>query len=154
MNTKIQLGSVSSGTMRKEDLMPVFVNELLAIDPENQVASMIWAKYSEYEEDDETYWNLEESDYDLDDLFEEFNHVCDVPYIYFGAHPGDGADYGYWIDFDAVEDDIEYDELLCVANEEEIPSDHVGLVAFKSKNEVVALYNSANGNFESMIWGV
>lgn len=155
MNTKIQVGPVSSDTMRVEDILPVFVNELLTVDPVNSVGTDVWAKYSEYEEGDDTYWESEESGYDLDDVMDELNNVCDVPYVYFGASEGDGACYGYWVEYNAVEDDIQFDELLAVANEEEIPDGYVGLVALvdpKKKNEVLGLYNSANGNFESMIW--
>ena len=43
---------------------------------------------------------------DLPDLVDALHDAladCAPPYTYFGAHVGDGADYGYWIDWDAIE---------------------------------------------------
>lgn len=43
---------------------------------------------------------------DLPDLVDALRDAladCAPPYTYFGAHVGDGADIGYWIDWDAIE---------------------------------------------------
>jgi hypothetical protein len=40
--------------------------------------------------------------YLLEELFDKLNeHVPE--YCYFGAHPGDGADYGIWVDSDVID---------------------------------------------------
>jgi hypothetical protein len=116
MENKVELGSISSGTMRKDDLIPTFVYEILRIDPENRVALEIQEKMN----NDENYYKSEDSDYDLNEsLFDELNELCDIPYSYFGAHPGDGSDYGFWIDTERVDSDLRYGELKNVDDVEE-----------------------------------
>jgi len=92
MNKKIELGSIISGTMRKEDLIPAFIDEIFSIDDKNQVALEIQSgmKVSDY-------YEKEISDWDLDSLFDELNNLCNIDGAYFGAHPGDGSDYGFWM---------------------------------------------------------
>jgi len=105
MNTA-ETGSVSSATMRAEDLIPAFldvleacghpqapaireeVNSLAMTDPEGFCGP--------YFADTETAsYILNEEIWDaMQDIAPE---GC-----YFGAHPGDGADYGFW----QCEDDI------------------------------------------------
>lgn len=52
------------------------------------------------------------------------------PYIYFGAHPGDGSDFGYWIDWDAIEEDRYSGDL---PSGDECPTGHRG--AFLQVND-------------------
>lgn len=42
------------------------------------------------------YYQSEDSDSDLEALFDALE-CYSAPYFYFGAHPGDGADYGWWL---------------------------------------------------------
>ena len=80
--TQFKLGSISTGTLKPEDLAPVFIEELFSrgVDaggvPE-----------------------------DMDELYKALNYVC-PPFVYFGAHPGDGADFGFWPDMEPLEDEI------------------------------------------------
>jgi hypothetical protein len=105
---KVELGSIISGTMLPEDLIPAFVDEILRIDSENGVALEIQEKMN----NDEDYFESEDAIYDLNEsLFDELNDLCDIPYSYFGSHPGDGADYGFWANVEQVSDDLRYGEL-------------------------------------------
>ena len=36
------------------------------------------------------------------DIERELNNLC-PPFVFFGAHPGDGADFGFWPDWEAIE---------------------------------------------------
>jgi hypothetical protein len=107
------MGSISSGTMRPEDLIPIFTSELgsLARQSGTQVSAtcrrqhlkLVKAIESRIEDERE----FEDSDLgvdgcaddDMDSLFDALGCYC-APYFYFGAHPGDGADYGFWLSED------------------------------------------------------
>ena len=79
---QFQLGSISTGTLRPEDLAPVFIEELL-------IRGVDAGGVPE----------------DMDELYEALNDVC-PPFVYFGAREGDGADFGFWVDNVAVDDAI------------------------------------------------
>jgi hypothetical protein len=115
---KPQIGSVSSGTMREVDLIPDFIDEL-----KYRGAKRLAAKYQrewlamldddgdlkpECQED--ASWLLNE------DLFEKLNEDL-PPYVYFGSHPGDGADYGYWVDIDAAQEQANDDGCRLEVND-------------------------------------
>ena len=149
---KIQFGPVSSDTLKTEHLMPVFVNELLNIDPDNQFGNYLWAKYSELEEGDDDYWKSEEADFDLSELIDELNDVCDIPYVYFGSSEGDGACFGYFVNRESVMDDVRYGELVKVSDLDIVKSDFTGLVLLETKNYDCSLYHFENGVPKEMIW--
>jgi hypothetical protein len=80
--------TVSAGTMRPEDLIPIFMEILYNAD-ESLVADL-----------EEHFDTSTEADYDerhelLDTLFDRLNDVAPEGTV-FGAHDGDGACYGFW----------------------------------------------------------
>ena len=92
-------GSISHGTMRPQDLIPRFL----------KVAESLGARFAIHKKtlhcaliagENHSYWTSEESDLDLISLFNALDDVAPAGH-YFGAHPGDGSDYGFW----PVEDD-------------------------------------------------
>jgi hypothetical protein len=95
VSRKVQLGSVISGTMRAEDLIPAFLDTLREIDPE--AAHKIEREDAAWEEDYEAACWMMES---LTDALEGHS----PPFCYFGAHPGDGSDYGFWIDWESLDE--------------------------------------------------
>jgi len=150
--SKIQVGSVSSGTMRPEDLIPTFTGELLSIDRNNKVGNHVNRILNKSNADQlQEYFDSEDSGYDLDALFDELNNVCDLPYVHFGSHEGDGSDYGFWIEYNEVEDDAKYGDLKIIENEVELEKDYTGQVAFKSEYEY-RLYNVVKGKLTTQIW--
>ena len=72
--TQFQLGSISTGTLRTEDLAPVFIEELLSR-------------------------GVDAGDVpeDMDGLYNALESFC-PPFVYFGTLEGDGADFGFWVD--------------------------------------------------------
>ena len=82
-----KIGSISSGTMRSEDLIPAFAWEL------EQLDRGISSHFSLLQRAHET------TAYDPADIVDELVDALNdhaPPYCYFGAHPGDGTDFGFW----------------------------------------------------------
>jgi len=83
-----QLGSISTGTLKTEDLLPAFIHELAIRNPDHTL-----------------YFDGEPSDM-LREVDQDLQELC-PPFVYFGAHPGDGADFGFWPDWDAIEEALQ-----------------------------------------------
>jgi len=107
------IGSISEGTMRPEDLIPEFLSELRYRMRERRIKGHA-ALYREIDKrsDAEGYYETEEADWDLEALFDALGEYAG-PYFYFGAHPGDGADYGFWLSegFDEDFDGLKVNDL-------------------------------------------
>jgi len=116
-------GTVSHGTMRNEDLIPCFLevaDDLIErgwFTPRPAQAQELEELRSrmEHQQDHDThpfdpgpplcdcteeYWPSEVASEDCHWLFELLDEIA-PPKHYFGAHEGDGSDYGFW----RVEDD-------------------------------------------------
>lgn len=106
----ITVGSVSHATMREEDLIPAFINSLFYIDRSASSGfNQEWEelqKVTEWVEERFTWQQLREDNLIwarivddqhnlLESLFDTLDSHAPEGY-YFGAHPGDGSDYGYW----------------------------------------------------------
>jgi len=102
--TQYPMGTVSSGTMREEDLIPDFCYQLSQLARQSGIlpakarrAHLALVKEIEARMEGEDYFESEDAGYDLNEsLFDALNEYS-APYFYFGAHPGDGADYGFWL---------------------------------------------------------
>jgi hypothetical protein len=159
INREIHLGTVSEATMRNEDLIPTFTQEVLRIDPDNEVGLRIWSTYAEYDEtNSDEYFDSEDAGYDLEDLFDELDNLCsDMPYVYFGSTEGDGCDYGFWVDFESLDEAIENEEVVLWVEEDGLTEDLEDdmLVVWTNKKETDwALYRIKDGELSDMIWSV
>lgn len=132
------LGSVSSGTMRAEDLVPAFLsaledvrNELAVPGSTTDSAEETLARSQEVgrlddvlgeieermnaeiepDSDEEGYFDGEEASEDLQTLEDELSNYS-PPFCRFGAHEGDGADYGFWISWESVEEAVREGTLI------------------------------------------
>lgn len=144
------LGSVSSGTMRNEDLIPCFADELEAcakraaphpgaVDPDALrlvQEARDWAELSDEESESEEAQEL--GDEIISDLFDALDAYA-PPYCYFGAHPGDGADYGYWLS-EEWRRQAEEDNVPIVADLGEVPEDYTGEAFQVSDHGNLSLY--------------
>jgi hypothetical protein len=83
------IGTISHATMLAEDLIQAFYDELRRLDGGEQFASLL--------EDCEKLEDYETNEaYDIvAELFDALGEYA-PPLCYFGAHPGDGSDYGFW----------------------------------------------------------
>ena len=110
---KIQLGSISTGTLRTEDLLPAVIGEieyLITTPPPSHIgtASQRIETYRTLRKacNDAkaiTDYDSEDASYMVDELIDALNEYA-PPHMRFGAHEGDGADFGWWpTDFDDCE---------------------------------------------------
>ena len=106
------IGSISSGTLRAADLLGTFADEL---EYHVQRNAKEWCSDDGRKRRDEllalvteTRDGSIEDEGDLADaVLEELQDALGEfapPYTYFGAHEGDGADFGYWPSWDAIEE--------------------------------------------------
>lgn len=86
--------SVSHGTMREEDLIPAFehvlhhAGEELPERPAAVEKLLAGGELTDKEQETVSYYVNE-------GLFDALSRIAPDGY-YFGAHPGDGCDYGFW----------------------------------------------------------
>ena len=181
------IGSISSGTMHAEDLIPAFLSQLeheLKHGPKQDRATrkahaaLVRAitKRSDLDsaEESEEYFD---SDHASDDIaaLEDALEAYAAPYFYFGSHPRDGADYGFWLSESWDEDFIEVDSdgdarirathravvfdkehadgPILVSGTEDIPAWYRGEVAVVNDHGNVTLYNKTARKLTE-IWGV
>lgn len=100
--SKVSIGSISHATMRPEDLIPRFLSELEHMTGRSRehynLCRGINARMGSG-----NYYSSEDPIYDLESLFDALNAYSPKGF-YFGSHPGDGSDYGYWLSEEFTED--------------------------------------------------
>jgi hypothetical protein len=128
-----ELGTVIHGTMRSQDLIPALIDRLddlkqeLALsagDPENRgceleitsrvgrIDTMLGFIESHLDEGD-SYFESENAGWDIETLFDALDEFAPAG-CYFGAHPGDGSDYGFWQgEPEETDSDDEEKSMLC-----------------------------------------
>lgn len=94
MSEELKGISLSSATMRPEDLIPCFISALRVIEADNK-GIMESLNQMENDTQKDNYYESEDCHYDLDYLFDLLD-ACSPDGYYFGAHAGDGSDYGFW----------------------------------------------------------
>lgn len=141
------IGSVSHATMRPEDLIPAFIAELRWQKPCKREHRKLcreieqrMLKENGTGEDDEAYFESEDASFDLESLFDALDSYT-MPYFYFGAHPGDGSDYGYWLtdDFEHCFDGLKVSDLA------DVPKGYTGELLLVNDHGNITLYNVSRG---------
>lgn len=148
LRPKVRLGTVIRGTMLESDLIPAFLDELERLDPER--ASSYWDEIPD--DPDNDWWDSDEAAWMLEELFDALSEYA-PPYCYFGALEGDGSDYGFWIDRDALRDAIAEGAVLRVEDLAEVPERYEGLVLHENDHGNLTLYKCTNGDFVEL-WSV
>ena len=157
--TQYPMGTVSSGTMREEDLIPDFCCRLSQLARQSGIrpakarrAHLALVKKIERRIEDEREFIDGTADDDLESLFDAL-HEYSALYSYFGAHPGDGADYGWWLlenwdkDFRTLDTittqhdcGVGFGDSLKVSDLADVPSWYRGEVAVVNDHGNVTLY--------------
>lgn len=102
MNNKktLPVGSlVDYASLRTQDLIPAFLDLLSALDAPEYEAYVV-APFGAYpscadDDDDHAYWYSDDAMYLLEELIDTLGEYCPDDH-YFGAHPGNGSDFGCW----------------------------------------------------------
>lgn len=165
MAVKIEFGTVSHGTLRNEDLVNAFSSELSRIC--DSIENADFDKYGLGMKEcldlgkligrAELYAEVAE-DADLADA--EFpNELIDAldrfapPYGYFGAHEGDGSDFGFWPSLDAVDDAVKDGSAVKVGCLDDVPDDWDGDVFVVSDHGNLSLYRLGLDDWRE-VWGI
>ena len=155
----IQLGTVSHGTVRPQDLIPCFLMELRIYGCKSY--QMLSDKVNSYDlmskdgltvNDDHPFWTSSACDEILDALIDTL-YGMSPPYAYFGAHEGDGSDYGFWPHYDAIFDAIHDGELLQVSDLSEIPDKFTGDICLINDHGNMTIGRALHGVFYSC-WAI
>ena len=94
---QFQLGSISTGTLKIDDLLEATATTL------NNLGSTVTTDTHTWEYDDEMLLSI---------YMEALNELC-PPFVYFGTHPGDGADFGFWPDMDRLNEELHFASNVC-----------------------------------------
>lgn len=153
---KYLFGTVSHGTMREEDLIPCFLDTLKELDPKAYEAIrndddnkpiFDWL-YAEEEGAEYPEWT---SDFLWETVADALQN-CAAPYFYFGSHPGDGCDYGFWLVEDAAQQ-VEDNGGLNVSDTSEVPEDYSGEVLHVNDHGNATLYSADHGKLTE-VWSI
>lgn len=155
----LELGSVSSGTLKPEDLIPAFHDALKWVSPSS-------ARECRVEYRDVFRWLNRHGDLDgapedvaegagwvVDDLTDRLGNVC-PPFTHFGSHMGDGADFGVWVVED-LEQEAKYGHLLYLDDEEPLPPCYSGYYfRTKDRGSTGTLYHRNKRYVTRTIWSI
>lgn len=153
---KLNIGSVSHATMRPEDLIPSFIWELKSQTPTRrkhlklirEIESNIGRYDGEKSADSvEFYYQSDECTEHLQELFEALDEYA-PPYFYFGSHPGDGSDYGFWL-AENFQDDF---DGLKVDGISEVPRGYTGECLIVNDHGNMSLYVFTRGRITRTCW--
>jgi hypothetical protein len=138
--TYLPIGSYSWGTMRTDDLLPKFLSALHAVAPDK--AKPLQEEYDQLCEGEDD----EGKEYLIDELFDLLNAHC-PPYTYFGANEGDGSDYGVWVSWGSLVEDLREGRV----DPEGSLGDADYVAVLDSAGEVTALYDRAT---KQQLWSL
>ena len=143
---KASLGSISSATLNLSDLFSAFLWECqhirLTKAERNTVRRIAAGGATDAETADERLAN------DVQELTEILEANAPA-YAYFGTHPGDGAEFGFWLSDCLVED---FDGLK-VNDTSEVPTGFTGEVLHVNDHGNMTLYVANRGKLRE-VWGV
>ena len=132
------IGSISTGTLRPIDLADSFLThaerlaELSGYQPDIDSLAKLRAELDTLAEDDERLSEI------VDSLFDWLGESA-LPYTYFGAHEGDGADFGFWPCWSSLAELPSYSDFPAELPGEDftVTNDHGNLSVYDSTGELI-----------------
>jgi hypothetical protein len=103
-----QLGSVSTGTLKTEDLLPAFTSIMRQFLTDNNHNAIYVERAETIVRND--FYDMELANELVGTLMDGIQGYC-PPFVYFGARVDDGADFGFWVDHEGL-DDARYEARL------------------------------------------
>jgi hypothetical protein len=160
------LGSISTATLRTEDLLNAFLHELewqiqrngeYFSQPENfpqrdRLNGILGQAQDCFADNGEIYTEQEAlADELVNETLPDALSTFAAPYCYFGAHPGDGADFGFWLsDVEDIKEQVEF----CSSVDQEYPDDDfTGEWLHINERGNCTLYVRENGK-DSEVWSI
>ena len=89
----LEPGTVIHATLRRQDLIPAFIDALKGLELTQHEQDVV--NGVEEAATAEDYYDSDDCDWDMDALWDMLNCHSPLGY-YFGAHEGDGSDFGVW----------------------------------------------------------
>lgn len=161
-----RFGSISHGTLCTEDLLSSFLSELewqisrngafLSL-PENfplrdRLAKLVGEAQDAWNEDGETLQDEEQAGELVNDMQDALSEHFAPAYGYFGTHPGDGADFGFWAnDIESIKEEIDF---VSSKREEYPPEDFRGEWLHVNDHGNCTLYVRGENGKDVEIWGL
>lgn len=139
------LGTISHGTLRTEDLLHAFADELEAIGSESKDSQLVDEARAVLTLSQAGWTDIRDSEEaaELVNALQDALNEYAPSYCYFGTNEGDGSDFGFWPDWHQI------DELPRVADPADIPDGGTGEdCAYVNDHGNVTLYG-ANG---AVLW--
>lgn len=133
------IGSISHATLRTGDLLEAFAFELERLNGKRAVGAPHSALHILIS--DALEWDEDKADPDdtgpdmVAELIDALGEHA-PPYCYFGAHEGDGSDFGFWPSWDAIDEAVGDGDIAKVAD----------LAELDGRAESEALVVSDHGN--------
>ena len=97
------IGTVSHGTLRTEDLIEAFSRELDYLANRSDMPRHPQIDNILKDAADCRDFDSEDASDIVQELIEWLQEYA-PPFAYFGAHEGDGSDFGFWIDHDQIDE--------------------------------------------------
>lgn len=142
------IGSVSTGTHREEDLENAYGSALLRLartDPDRERKAEVTRAIRRYVETDKV--STQEF---VNEVAPDLLQMYAGPHCYFGSHPANGSDFGFWPELDYLEElAAESDGVVKIDAEDGWPNipEGVQFVLVANPRGSVSLYEASTRRF-------
>ena len=133
--TKVTIGSISTGTLRTEDLLDAFASELERLDSGHSALQLISRAKDGVYTVAAGLMEQEDAPTVVDELQDALSELA-PPHVYFGSLEGDGADFGFWPELD-----FGFCTLRAGDSDDERVDDDCGIIIHVNDHGNVAVYD-------------